>query len=24
VSNLNTIRDGRRVLRTIFTEWHRR
>jgi glycosyltransferase involved in cell wall biosynthesis len=23
-SNLNTIRDGRRVLRTIFTEWHRR
>jgi glycosyltransferase involved in cell wall biosynthesis len=23
-SNLNTFRDGRRVLRTIFTEWHRR
>jgi glycosyltransferase involved in cell wall biosynthesis len=22
-SNLNTFRDGRRVLRTIFTEWHR-
>lgn len=23
-SNLNTFRDGRRVLKTIFTEWHRR
>jgi len=23
-SNLNTFRDGRRVLRTILTEWHRR
>ena len=23
-SNLNTFRDGRRVLRTIITEWHRR
>jgi glycosyltransferase involved in cell wall biosynthesis len=23
-SNLNTFRDGRRVLKTIFTEWHRK